>query len=199
MTFAELLAEVYLITGRPDQEGMSKSAIQRATLKVHGTDLYDKDIYEESIEFDTSAYIHALDIYTLIPNFRAWKYVKRVDGTTDSLTGALLSTPIQLLDVDQVLDSYGAMKSDIAYVAGRNLEIKASVPFTKAIIGCYVHPIITEAEYSSWIAIQYPWVIIHEACRLIFRAIGKLDEANAQGQMAAEELNILRIGSIPNK
>ena len=91
------------------------------------------------------------------------------------------------------------MKSDIAYVAGRNLEIKASIPFTKAIVGCYVFPIVTESEYSSWVAIQYPWTIIHEACRLIFRAIGKFDEANAQGQMALEELTVLRIGSIPNR
>lgn len=212
MTFDELLEEIYLITGRRDLEAESKSGIKRATLKAHQSDFYQRDIWEEVIQLPTCDYIHSLDPYQLWPNFRKWKYFKRVDsnfgmetvvGNCDTTTGVSPFTTgstndsnysfLEIIHPEEILDSYGCNRSDIAYEAGRILEIRSAVTFNKAVVGIYVTPIVTEANYSSWVAAAHPWFIIHEACRLVFRSIGKLDEANAQGQFAAEELAELKL------
>ena len=46
MTLAELIAEVYLLTNRPDRVAMTTSAVKAATLKAHKSDFFSKDIHE---------------------------------------------------------------------------------------------------------------------------------------------------------
>jgi hypothetical protein len=82
MTFDELLQEVYNITSRDDLVDMTKSAVKAATLKAHQSDFYSKDIYETPIEFAATSYVHSLDIISLIPNYRALKYLRKFDTTT---------------------------------------------------------------------------------------------------------------------
>ena len=99
MTFDELVAEVYLITNRPDLVNETESAIKAATLKAHKTDFYAKDIYETGVQFDTSDYRQALDYINLISNWRALKYIRRVeDETDDSGTFFDVITPEEILD-----------------------------------------------------------------------------------------------------
>lgn len=201
MTFDEILEEIFLITGRRDLVAESKSALKKSTLKAHKTDFYKKDIWEESLEFSESDFLHSLDIYTILPNFRAWKYFKRIDDTANVINPTVgnekIGTFLEILDVDEILDSYGVNRSDIAYEAGRVLEIRASVNFTKAIIGCYLLPVVTpEEKYVSWIAEQYPQLIVHESARLIFGSIGKMEEARVETGLAAEELRELTLGAI---
>jgi len=188
MTFDELVAEVYEITNRPDLESETKSAIKAATLKAHKTDFYSKDIFETGIEFDSADYRQSLDYVTLFSNFRAFKYFRRVEDETDDV-----GKFIAIISPDELLDAYGANRADIAYVAGRVLEIRSSVTFSKALLGCYVLPIVTPEEaYRSWVAEQAPYYIIHEACRKIFRSIGQMDEASGQRELVAEELILLK-------
>jgi hypothetical protein len=196
MTFDELLEEIYLITNRRDLVAESKSALKRSTLKGHKTDFYPKDIFEEGIQFPDSKYLQSFDPYTTWSNFRSWKYFKRVDlNQLPSPSGEYVSVPIEILTVDETLDSYGCAKADIAYEAGRMLEIRSSVDFTKAIVGCYLLPIVVEDNYNSWLAEQYPYFIIHESARLIFASIGKIEESRAQAGLVAEELAELKLGA----
>lgn len=187
MTFDELLAEVYLLTNRPDLIAETKSAVKAATLKAHKTDFYSRDIYETGVQFDTSSHIQSLDYYCLICNFRALKYFRRVDDATDTS-----GTFIQVITPEEVLDSYGCNRTDIAYVAGRVLEIRSSVDFKYALLGAYVLPIVTEEDYSSWVAAQFPHAIIYEAARVILTLVGSLEEAGGMRVLAAEEYNLLR-------
>lgn len=190
MTFDELLEEVYLITNRRSLVAETKSAIKRATLKAHKTDYYSKDIFEEGIEFANSSNIQTLDYIAMFANFRQWKYFKRVEDENDQL-----GVPIDIVSVDETLDSYGCNRTDIAYVAGRVLQIRSSVDFQNALVGCYVYPNVTEGSYRSWVADQYPFYIIHESANLIFRSIGKLEEAQAQTAFVREELAEIKIGA----
>ena len=146
MTFAELLIEVYNITGRDDLVALTTSAIKAATLKAHQTDFYSKDIYETPVQFDTSSYTHALDIISLIPNYRALKYIRKYN-VSDATAGDFIS----LITPEEVLDKYNRELTDICYVAGRNLEIKSSTEFR--LYDSYVLDVLS-SEYT--IGIQVP-------------------------------------------
>lgn len=187
MTFDDLIAEVYLVTNRPDLVGETKSAVKAATLKAHKTDFYSKDIFETGIEFDTAEFRQSLDYISLLSNFRAFKYLRRVEDENDDI-GKFFDIVLP----EEVLDNYGCNRDDIAYIAGRVIEIRSSVMFSKALLGCYVLPIVRESDYLSWVAEQFPYAIVYEAARVIFKGIG-YDEQSAQfNLLVAEEYTLLK-------
>jgi len=187
MTFDELIAEVYLITNRPDLTGETESAVKAATLKAHNSDFYSKDIFETGIEFDTANYRQSLDYISLFSNFRALKYLRRVEGADDDV-GAFF----EIVTPEETLDSYGCNRTDIAYVAGRVLEIRSSVEFQYVLLACYVNPIVRTGAYNSWVAEQFPYAIIHEAARRLFISTGQIEESAGQRQLLAEEYTLLK-------
>jgi hypothetical protein len=191
MTFDELIAEVYTLTNRPDLTAMTSSAVKAATLKAHQSDFYSKDIFETGVEFDTADFRQSLDYISLISNFRSFKYLKRVDSATDDV-GAF----IKIVAPEEVLDSYNQNRSDIAYVAGRVLEIRSAVSFSKALLGCYVRPIIREGAYNSWVAEQFPFVIVYEAARVIMKVIGQAEDSNGMAQLLAEEFILFKMSAL---
>lgn len=191
MNLAELIAEVYLVTNRPDMVNETLSAVRSATLKAHQTDFYSKDIYETGVEFTESNYIQSLDYISLVSNYRALKYLRRVQDEHDQ-NGVFFT----IVTPEEILDSYGRTRANIGYVAGRSLELHSSVPFTKCLLGCYVNPIVSVENYSSWVAEQFPYAIVHDAARKIFMATGQLDEASGQTRLLAEEYQALRSQSL---
>lgn len=190
-TLAELLAEVYTLTGRADLVAETTLAVKNATLKAHMTDFYSKDIYEVRITTDTADYIHGIDYMSIISNFRSLKYLRKYD-----LANAEVGAFLTVLEPEEVLDSYGYDKTDVCYVAGRVIEIKSSTQVDNFIMGCYVLPIITTAGYASWIADLYPYVIITEAARQIFKSIGYDEQFAAYESLVAEQVSLLRISAL---
>lgn len=187
MQFSELVQEVYDLTGRPDLVAETEAAIRAATLRAHHTDFYSKDIYETGAKFSTPAYIQSLDYISLIGNFRAIKYLRKVDEAT-----ATPSTLIEVLKPEELFDAYGQERTDVCYVAGRVIEIKSSTLLSTFILACYVDPIITKEGYSSWIADLYPFAIIYEACRIIYTAIGDSTKARGYREQVAMEFSQLK-------
>lgn len=191
MTFDELVQEVYNITNRSDLVTETESAVRAATLKAHQSDFYSKDIYETGVEFPTADYKQSLDYISLVSNYRALKYLRRVENETDDV-----GKFIQIITPEESLDAYGHNRNDIAYIAGRVLEIRSSVTFSKCLFACYVNPIVRLNAYSSWVADQFPYAIIHEAARRVFSAVGQMEESNGQLRLVAEEFNLLRQQSL---
>lgn len=194
MTFTELLAEVYILTNRADLVDETKSAVKNATLRLHHTDYYAKDIFETGISFASSEYKHSLDIYSLYSNFRAWKYIKRVESASDEY-GQLIT----IIDPIETLDKFGRLRTDVAYIAGRATEIRCAVEFQYLLTGFYVTPVITEVGYSSWIADLVPYAIVYEAARRILNSIDEFDKANKMAQSAAEELIMVKQLGLANE
>ena len=191
-TFNELLDLVYELTGRSDLTGITTSAIRAATLKAHQTDFYSKDIYEVGVEFDTTDYRQSLDYYNLISNFRALSYIKRVESATDDV-----GKFIEIITPAEVLDSYGYNRTDIAYVAGRVLEVRSSVTFKYALMGAYVFPIVLANDsFSSWIAELYPFTIVYEAARVVFKAIGYDEQSAQMNSLVAEQYALLKASAL---
>ena len=187
MTFDDLLAEVYTITNKPYLVDETTLAIKSATLKAHSIDFFSKDIYETLLTAESKDYIHSIDYISKIPNFRALKYLRKYDQSSKSV-----GTFLDVIEPEAVLDSYGVDKADVCYVAGRVLEIRSSTEIDALIMGCYVFPIVTKGNYSSWIAELYPYAIIMEAARLVFATVGEGESAQAYRSLVAEQYELLR-------
>lgn len=193
MNFNEIVAEVVIITRRPDLEERTQSAVRAATLKAHHSDFYYKDLYEQSVEFGQEYFIQNFLPTDIFPNFRKAKYVRFWHGDVDGQPGRFLE-PIQ---IENSLDGYGCNKADVFYMAGQLLQIRTSAPIKRCLFGAYLHPkIIPVNDYCSWIANEYPWAIIHEAARSIFKAIGKDSEAAEQTRLVAEEYQLLKMSNV---
>lgn len=187
MTFTELLTEVKLLTARPDLENESISAIRYATLKLHQSDFFYKDLVEKVLIFIEEEYIQQLDYKAKFPLWRSLKYLRKYDPK-GNYSGAFLD----VIDPTQVLDLYNTTKTDVCYVAGANLNIRSSTKQQFYIVGFYSNPDITTNTYNSWIANDHPYAIIYDAIATIFKIIGKQeDEANSRTLAAQERRNIV--------
>lgn len=193
MNFNELVAEVITLTRRPDLTDRISPAVRAATLKAHHSDFYYKDLYEQSVEFGQEYYIQNFLPTDIFPNFRQAKYIRFWHGDVDGFPGAFLE-PIQ---IENSIDGYDCTKADVFYMAGQLLQIRTSAPIKRCLFGAYVHPIITPVNaYCSWIANEYPWAIIYEAARTVFKGIGKDQEASEMSRLVGEEYQILRMSVV---
>lgn len=189
-TFAELQSDIIALTKRPDLVADTKLAIKAATLKAHQSDYYYKDLYETGVQFATADHLQQLEYRSLFPRFRSMKYLRKSD--ISGMEGDFFN----LLTPAQVLDEYGLSKSDIYYVAGSAIQIKSSDTFQYALIGMYLNPDITEAGYSSWVAMDHPFYIVYEAAVSIFKTIGYDEQASLYSKMAAEQLQLVKTSNI---
>lgn len=192
MTLTELRQAVYDLTNRPDLVSQTLLAIQKATLKIHHSDFYYKDLRESGLEFSGEAYFQELDYKTLFPLWRALKYLRKYDAV--ALTAGKffdIKEPTDVLDYQ-----YKNELTDICYAAGSVIQVKSSTSFQYAIVGYYTEPDITESGYTSWIAIDHPFAIITEAAATVFRTIGKTDENATYLAMAIDEVNTLKLSNI---
>lgn len=202
MTLTELIAEVYVITNRSDLTAETLSSVKKATLQAHkggpkGTEFFYRDIYETGVTFPTSDYMQYIEYRTLIPRWRALKYLRKYDTSLYRPAGSF-GKFFEIVTPESSLDSYEVTKPDICYIAGEVIQIRSTNKIQNALLGCYLNPAIgsTDETFISWIAIEQPWAIINLAASSVFRAIGKLDESGAQLQLAQQELIALADSNI---
>jgi hypothetical protein len=191
MTLSDLISEVYIITGRPDLTGETLSAVKSATLKAHQSDFYYKDIFETGVAFTTSAYLQQLEYRTLIPTWRANKYLRKYDNV-----GQTPGDFLTLIQPELVLDRYQVEKVNIYYAAGAYVNIKSDTQEQYYLYGCYVNPDITQSGYDSWIAKDHPYAIVMDAAASVFKTIGKDEESSAYRGLVAEQIAMLRGSNI---
>ena len=193
MTLAELIAEVYTLTNRPDLVAETLTAVRSATLKLHHSDFYYKDLFETGIDFVTAEFIQDFEYRSFIPRWRQLKWTRIWDNTS-GIAGKFFE-PVA---PENVLDDYKLAREDICYVAGAILHIRSSTTFQHILLSCYLHPDITESTYDSWIALDHPYAIVYDAAATVFKMIGKADEAAMYRQLVAEQIAELRISGIEN-
>jgi hypothetical protein len=191
MTLNELIAEVYTITNRPDLVAQTLTAVRSATLKLHQSDYYYKDLRETGVSFVSALYVQQLEYRLLFPKWRALKYIRKTDvAGTD--TGEFLD----LIVPENVLDSYKQNRNDVCYVAGEVIQIRSSTQLQYIILGRYDNPDITQSGYDSWIALDHPYAIVFEAASTVFKMIGDTDQFAAYTQLAGMQLVELRNSNI---
>lgn len=196
MDFTGLCNEVITLTNRPDLVAETQAAVRAAILRAHHLDFFPKDLYENYYQFSSPYFFQTLPL-NLIPNFRAIKYIRKyysqnflpvppyplpagVDrfGIYDPGANLPDGRYFKIIDPKESLDSYGLNKIDVAYLAGQQINIKSGDAFQIALVGAYVHPIVTEVGFNSWVASEYPYAIVFDAAAVVFKTIG-YDEQNA--------------------
>lgn len=192
MNLTELQQEVYTLTNKPSLVAETLAAVRSATLKLHQSDYYYKDLFETGVVFTSAEYVQQIEYRTLIPRWRSLKYIRKSDVSGDN-EGKFLEV---LAIPEMVEDQYGINKTDVCYVAGSVINIKSSTQLQYAIMGCFLNPDITVATYNSWIALDHPYAIVYDAAAAVFKMIGDTDQYAAFTRMAMEELNNLKISNI---
>lgn len=190
MTLTELQQEVYTLTNRPDLVAETLLAVRQSTLALHQSDFFWRDLQETGISFPTSAYTQELEYRSIIPLFRAIKYLRKANA--DSTVGAFFT----VVSPESVLDSYSVDRTDVCYAAGASIEMKSSTQFQYAVLGYYANPNITPGAYNSWIALDHPYAIVFEAAEKVFKMIGKSEEFAAYKLLRDEEKQRLMMTNI---
>ena len=191
MTLNELIAEVYTITNRPDLVAQTLTAVRSATLKLHQSDYYYKDLREQAVQFLTAEYLQQIEYRTLFPKWRALKYIRKTDSTGQE-QGKFLDITVP----ENVLDDYKLNRVDVAYVAGEVVQIRSSTQLQYCIVGRYDNPDITSTGYNSWIALDHPYAIVFEAASTVFKMIGDTDQFAAYTSLAGMQLIELRNSNV---
>lgn len=193
MTFPELFSEVLLIVKRPDLTTRIESAIKAATLKMHHSDFYYKDLVEVPVQFTETSILQSFTPSEILPRFRKAKYIRFWQGGVNGQPGPFL----EHIQIENSLDSYNYMKENVFYMAGTQLQIRCSPAVQHILFGCYLHPQVAPIEsYDSWVAREYPYAIIYDAARTIFRSIGYSEQANEFAGLASEILSEIKISSV---
>lgn len=192
MNYDELIAKVYIETARPDLVDETKSAVIASTQKMHGLDFFFRDLVDANVRFGTPLYIQALDVSAL-DRYRSFAYIRKWDASFNaSQVNPRLPSPIatrggvnlalaefKLITPDDILDSYGSEKTEVAYAVGNSLIMKSATAFNCVKMCWYQYPLAVDDNtlFSSWIADQYPYTIIFDAASSILQKIGMQDAA----------------------
>lgn len=199
-TLAQLVADVYTETNRPDLVAETLQAVLSSTLKMHGMEFFFKDIFPGQIVFDSASYLQTLDTQVL-PFYRALSYIRKdnpsiynayeanpfgglpilqgVDGRIlfESQARAFL----EIITPDDILDEYMTERVDVCYQAGSTIMIRSSTALQFGLIGWYRWPNMDIANagagYNSWIAQEYPYAIVYDAASAVLQKIGMTDAA----------------------
>ena len=118
MTLTELQAEVYTLTNRPDLTAQTLAAVRSATLKLHQLDYFYKDLFETSLVFSSSEFIQQLEFRSLVPRWRALKYIRKLDRdlppleTVDWVVGQVpgFNPPI-ISGIRNIVDGFFGLKN----------------------------------------------------------------------------------------
>jgi hypothetical protein len=187
--FTSLVDDVYTVTNRSDLVAETSMAVRAATLKLHHSDFYPRDLKESRVQFDTANNFQALAYRTLFPNFRALSYIRKYES----------GEPTQLLEVispTDIFDSYNVAKENVCYLAGEVIQIRSYTAISEILIGYYDNPITSPDNYASWIADIHRDAIISEASASVFRMIGAYEQAQMYDRMAREQMILVRNSNI---
>lgn len=190
-TFAELIADVKIITNRPDLDSEITLAVKAATLKAHSLDYFPKDLYETAIIWSPTAYVQSFTYKSLIPLWRSFKYLRKYTpaaGTAEAIDGKFFT----MIDPTNAVDGYDVNRENVCYIAGEDLDIRSNTEDDYMLLGCYLWPDITTATYSSWIATEFPYAIEYEAASKIFKQTGWDEQAAMFNKEVAEQYMLLR-------
>lgn len=193
-TLTSLVNDVYALTNRPDLVGETLLAVRNATLKAHNIDYFYKDLLETGIQFDFSLAQQTFEYKSLIPRWRALKYLRKC-----ALDIQGVAFPTEFLEVvtsDSLLDSYSLNKNNVCYVAGAQLQIRSSEAQQYFLLGCYIYPDVTELNYNSWVATEQSAAIVYQAAATIFKTIGYDEQNAAYAQLVKEEYAQLMMNNI---
>lgn len=185
MNYTEIFEEVRETTNRYDIDTKVRAAIRETTLRAHLSDFYFRDRVEAQIQWPTDETLVDVNVLSYLPRFRQINYA-RYWNPSDGALGNML----KWIDPRDVLDDYNYEKKERYYIAGDVLKLKFIYPTRGVQVGYFCTPIVHPyTTYQSWIAEQFPDIIIRGAVALIYNQTGKQEEAKAINQEVGFEID----------
>jgi hypothetical protein len=166
----------------------TQQMIQAATLRMHQSDFYARDIAESVVDLGSDGYGFSF-ANTTFTRFRALHYLRK----TSALVSGTKSTVYDPVDPKHILDAYGVEVNDCFYAAGANIVLRSSSSVRYLQAGWYQNPIIDTATYSSWIAELVPHAIIFDASSLIFNMINQQEQSRKFDTLVQEQLVLVKM------
>ena len=167
-TLNELITQVYEVTNRSDLMAETRACILRATLAAHHVDVFWRDARVQLIDCTSKPeYVYKIRVDTF-PRLRAVSKIA---------TWCVYSqVPVYVLPNTQGL---GCKGKEFWRIEGDTLTISSPYPYKTFEISYYQNPDL--ANYSSWIADLYPYIIVDWATYLLFEMIGDAQQAAMYG------------------
>ena len=218
--YDSLVQDVYTLTARPDLVAETAVAVRKATMKAHQADFWKSDIVinpqftlpspATDLTAPSSRYSINLADPSSFPLLRKVAYIKQYippTGETPIITSGwdtLLSygicnsrqTNYDECSAESVIDDYHIERTNYWYQAGKQVLLRIFEPVLYVAIGYYAYPNVTPATYNSWIANDYPDLIVEEAAATVFRMIGKLDESAAYASNWRDNLHSITMAQV---
>jgi hypothetical protein len=185
MTYAELLAEIKLLSKRGDIDDKIAIALRMTTLRAHRLDFFWRDHVEvniSSLSQDTDPTLYTIDVTTQLTRFRQVNYVQYYDPDSGAL-GAMLDE----IDPSNQTDEYNYWRGNVWYMSGTNLNIRFDYPSNGARLGYWQNPDVSAASYNSWIKDELPDLLVQGSLAYLFNMMGKQEEARALNRMVGFE------------
>src|SRR6188768_2400302 len=186
-SLTQLKADVLTIVKRRDLIDDIELHTKNAILKIHSTDFYLPDLYENSFTFAVSATRYSLDAKALVSRWRKSKYFNILDPNNGEIIRKL--NPIEVLNT---IDEYSFIKDYVFYEAGNFINIRASGGELVFGFGAFIYPDVT-LTYPSWIADQFPYAIQYEAARTLFLTKGDKESANSMAELLKEAMTEVKM------
>lgn len=184
-TLASLTTDVLSITKRPDLTSTTLH-IKNALLKAHSADYWLRDQVESNFQFPIAAAQYQFHYKSIFPRWRTIKYLTLIDPITLAFV-----RKINPISIEKFLDGYGYMRTDVYYLAGDTIQIRLADTSQVFGVGFYQYP-DTTLVVPSWIADEFPFAIIYEACRTIFKSIGFDEQSASMERLVAEAMAMVK-------
>jgi hypothetical protein len=181
MTYADLIAEIKLLSKRGDVDDKIAIALRMTTLRCHRLDYFWRDLVEANLLFAADTQM-TLDTSAQLTRFRQMSYMRYYDPDSTTL-GPFVSE----IDASDLLDEYNYYKEDRYYLAGVNLQARFQYVTSGARIGYWQNPDVTSGGYNSWIKDQLPDILVQGSLAYLFNLTGKQEEARALNRMVGLE------------
>lgn len=197
-SYLALVNDIYTITARPDLIAETALAVRKATMKCHLADLWKNDLATALVPMPVLdgalvSFRYSLDL-TQAATFPLIRRVSSIDEYNIVPTG--YEVHFKELDNDRILDSYLLEEINYWYQAGRQVSLRANKSLAYLAVDYWKFPDITTTNYTSWIADQFPDMILEEACASVFSSCGKDSESQRYAARFQENLAMLRTSEI---
>lgn len=174
--FDSMVADIITLTARPDLESETELALRTATNNAHLSDAYARDYITNSVHLPTPAYSAQFDLVTNFPRLRGLSGIRPLDSTYAPVS-SIGNSAIEIIELEDIYDEYGRIKTNVAYLAGSALNILANTICYGFLVSYFVGPMTRRDDYNSWIAQLYPEAILYWAASIVLDTNGNEEKA----------------------
>lgn len=184
-THSEIIADIISLTNRPDLVAETDLALRTATRSAHLSDCYARDCQTTTIQLPDMTYVTQLDRVSLFPRLRSFSRVQLVDSNYFPIIFPP-EQQIKIIELEDIFDSYGRVRNNVAYLAGTTMNIRTSILGSGFLITWFNVPALDSESFNSWIAEEYPELLIFWAASIVLGATGNESKAQTCMQLTQQ-------------